>query len=174
MTTTSGPVTNLQGHTVHIGRRQRARFWAAAMAALALCVGGTTAELRAPEKAHADSLADHAVDWAASKEGSTAWDGWCLQFVHDAYAAAGKDIGGAPSAWEYWKQHPSQQRTTGEPVRGSLVFWGPTDGNPYGHVALAIGDGRAWSTAERSWNGVHWLTISYRSQTKPYAGYLVP
>ena len=116
---------------------------------------------------------DSAVNWAAAQDGSTGWDGWCLVFVYDAYQQAGVDIGHSESAYTYWQEHPDQQR--GGPVpEGALVFWGPTDGNPYGHVAIATGDGHAWSTAEREYSGVHLMSIDERNASKPYLGYILP
>jgi cell wall-associated NlpC family hydrolase len=116
---------------------------------------------------------DNAVRWAAAHEGSTDYDGWCLLFVYDAYASAGVDIGHSDSAYSYWQEHPDQQR--GGPIpEGALIFYGPTDGNPYGHVAIATGDGRAWSTMERQYYGVHLMSIDERNASKPYLGYILP
>lgn len=126
--------------------------------------------------AGADAAGDQAVQWAGSKEGSTQWDNppMCLKFVYDAYQAAGKDIGTANSAIDYWNNHPSQQQPGDNPPSGALVFWNAETGNPDGHVAISRGDGTAWSSTERSYSGVHWLTIAYRNQTKPYLGFILP
>jgi hypothetical protein len=104
-----------------------------------------------------------AVRWAGSHLGEQYDVNWCLQFVHDAWVnwGSGIDIGSAPDAVTYWNNHPAQ-RVPGAvyaPV-GALVFWGPTAGNPYGHVAISIGDAYAISTYERSTYEVHVLNMN--------------
>jgi cell wall-associated NlpC family hydrolase len=119
-----------------------------------------------------------AVRWAGSHLGEQYDVGWCLQFVHDAWAnwGSGIDIGAASDALTYWNNHPAQQvpGAVYAPV-GALVFWGATSGNPYGHVAISIGDAYAISTYERSTYEVHVLNMNERNnQGYPYLGYILP
>ena len=134
---------------------------------------------------------DKAVGWAnarqqlSPKTHNAAVDGhdarnnqynnYCLQFVYDAYAAGGKNIGSAPTAVAWWNAHPANRHPSDvNPPRGALVFWGATPTNSAGHVALALGDGTAISTGERSWLDIHVLTIVDRNRTRPYLGWIMP
>jgi surface antigen len=134
----------------------------------------------APVAASADSTQDAAVSWAGQEAaaGDTSYDGLCLQFVHDAYSQAGYDInpvaGDTSSAVSYWNSYSGPKYGDTNPPAGALVFWDATSTNPYGHVAISEGNGHAYSSEERSYTGVHDLTIEYRNeQGYPYLGYIV-
>jgi LGFP repeat len=124
--------------------------------------------------ARISSATASALNWAAGYLGTDAYDSWCLQFVHDAYKQAGKDIGGGYSAATYASAHRSQLSTSTTPPPGALVFWWGTPGYPDGHVALSVGGGWTISTSERSSYSVHVMSIADRNATKPYAGWLMP
>jgi cell wall-associated NlpC family hydrolase len=134
-----------------------------------------------PASANADTpVGDSAVAWAQAQAGSTAWDGLCLQFVGDAYSQAGIDLHGqasdTSSAVSFWDTYSGAKYPPSDaPPKGALVFWGATDSNPYGHVAISDGNGMALSSEERSYSGVHELTIAYRNQ-QGYTelGYVIP
>ncbi|MEV6644477.1 CHAP domain-containing protein [Amycolatopsis sp. NPDC051371] len=98
-------------------------------------------------------------------------DEWCQRFVHNAYLAAGLEIGPGDAA-AFAAAHRDALHTTGTPPVGALVYWWGTPDNEYGHVALSLGDGTAASTGERGDHSVHVLTIEDRSATRPYAGWL--
>jgi cell wall-associated NlpC family hydrolase len=121
-----------------------------------------------------------AVSWAQAQEGSTAWDNYCLKFVSDAYSQAGVDLsaqaGATDSAIDYWNTYTGTKNSPSEsPPAGALVFWGATDSNPYGHVAISEGNGMAVSSYERSYTGVHELTIANRdSQGYAQVGWIMP
>ena len=144
-----------------------------------------------PQPVPVPSAVDKAVSWASAKQQvspkthddrfdgrdarNNQYNGWCLQFVFDAYASGGKNIGSATTAVAWWNAHTAG-RHAGDvnPPRGALVFWGATSTNPAGHVALALGDGTAVSTGERSWVDVHVLSIADRNRTRPYLGWIMP
>jgi cell wall-associated NlpC family hydrolase len=117
-----------------------------------------------------------AARWAGTKLLHTDYDGWCLRFVRLAWSYAAKDIGSADTAYLYWRSNPKGYAKYGgdNPPVGALVFWGPTAGYREGHVAISIGAGRAISTYERSYRGVHVMVIKDRNQTHPYLGYMTP
>lgn len=121
-----------------------------------------------------------AVSWAQAQEGSTQWDSLCLQFVSDAYSQAGVDIsaqaGAHDSAIDYWNTYTGTKNPPSEaPPAGALVFWSATDSNPYGHVAISEGNGMAVSSYERSYTGVHEMTIANRdNQGYTQVGWIMP
>ncbi len=140
--------------------------------------GGCPAPPAAPATAApVNSTIEGAIAWASRPDhlGTTTYVGLCLQFVYDAYMQAGKDIGRADSAFAWWNNHAStQHRGDTAAPRGALVFWGPTSTNPYGHVALALGDGAAISTYERLDRTIHRMSIAERNTTHPYLGWVLP
>jgi cell wall-associated NlpC family hydrolase len=116
-----------------------------------------------------------AVRWAGSRLKENVYVGRCQAFVHDAWLFAGREIGGADTAYHYWQKNPKgyARAYDGKPPVGALVYWKPTPGFPEGHVAISIGSGRVVSTYERSTKPVHIFRIADRNKTHPYAGYLV-
>ncbi len=143
------------------------------------------------------SQAQAAIAWAESylpgapNGPGSQYDGECLQFVHDAYSAAGVNIGtvgGGNGAAQYWASNPmgytEHPGDTNPPV-GALVFWGPTGEpypNQYGHVGIYLGNNTVISSA--SWPeattdpDVHDFSFSGRNTTDggfyPYLGWLLP
>ena len=107
-----------------------------------------------------------AVNWANSQLGRTTgpggvvWDGNCLEFVQDAWAAAGVNIASAGSALAYWNSNPNNYQKVGTtsynvspPPLGALVFWGDNPNTPAtdvgdGHVAISLGNGSVDSTTD--------------------------
>ncbi|HEY5198989.1 MAG TPA: CHAP domain-containing protein [Solirubrobacteraceae bacterium] len=129
----------------------------------------------------ADTAAGNAaVAWAQAQEGSTAWDGECLQFVADAYTQAGVNLASMAaddsSAVSFWNTYSgTEYPPTEDPPAGALVFWGATSTNPYGHVAISEGSTSAISSEERDNAGVHEFSIPDRdSQGYQQLGYIVP
>lgn len=72
---------------------------------------------------------------AKSKTITKGYKGLCLVFVRTCYGIGMK----YPSAIEAWKG--SKKRRTSAPPVGAPVFF-TIPGNPYGHVALYLGDGQ--------------------------------
>jgi surface antigen len=119
---------------------------------------------------------DGAVAWAQGQLGSDGYNGYCLQFVYDAYSAAGLDIGAAPSAVDWWNANPDRQHVGDtNPPEGALVFWGATSTNPYGHVAISEGGDTLISSAERSSTDIHEFSLADRNAGGyPYLGWILP
>ena len=121
-----------------------------------------------------------AITWAEGQMGSTSWDGDCLEFVYQAYLQAGIDIttqaGGHESALEFWETYSGTRNPPSDsPPAGALVFWGATSSNSYGHVAISEGNGMAISTDERTYAGVHEMTIANRNaQGYTELGWVLP
>ena len=124
-----------------------------------------------------------AVLWAGSRLGQDIYrkgkDGYCQQFVHDAYRQGAKvEIGGAGTAYKYWKTDPKHYARTPstKPPVGYLAYWKAETNNSAGHVALSIGNGWAISSMERENSGgayvIHVMSIADRNRTKPWAGAL--
>ena len=134
------------------------------------------------------AAAGAAIAWARGYLGTSDDDEHCLEFVQSAYLAAGVNIGSAESAADYWNINPKgyteHPGDTNPPV-GALVFWGPTESNPYGHVGIYVGavpgrrDDEVISTA--SWGepatqpDVHYFSLSERNEAGyPYLGWMMP
>lgn len=84
--------------------------------------------------------------------------------------------GDSSSTVRFWDSYAGTKHPPSDnPPPGALVFWGATSSNPYGHVAISEGSGKAVSTLERSYSGVHEMTIAYRDQ-QGYGqlGYIIP
>lgn len=115
-----------------------------------------------------------AIRWAGSHLDEDFEAGWCQRFVRRAYQAAGRDIGSASTAANYWRANPRRYGRTGTaaPPAGNLAYWNGTARYPDGHVALSIGNGWAISTEERGTRQVHVMSIADRNKTKPYYGAL--
>lgn len=94
-----------------------------------------------------EQLVERAVTWATAQLGSTAWALRCLSFVEDAFEVPnGIEVFGGSTARESADLFDAGS-AVGEPPRGSFVFFdtaGVVDGvlRPWGHVGLALGDGR--------------------------------
>ncbi|HJP96007.1 MAG TPA: FG-GAP-like repeat-containing protein [Candidatus Saccharimonadales bacterium] len=152
------------------------------LAILAMLFGLSALSLSnaSPAKADDTSTINGAINWAEGKMGSTSYDGLCLSFVHDAYSAAGLNIGtGYSNAIGYWNQHTQSKHVDADAPAGALVFWGA---NPYtsdGHVALSLGGGTVISSEERGIAGVHEFTIANRNNAasyyaSSYLGWMMP
>lgn len=117
--------------------------------------------------------ADQAINWMAAQMGSRRWDGLCLSAVWNAYRAAGRDIGRAPTAYAWWAARPAaQHRGDTRPPRGALVFFdGWYQGEHAGHVGIALGDGRYISSYDRTGYGIHVASLAGRSS---YLGWIAP
>jgi cell wall-associated NlpC family hydrolase len=137
----------------------------------------TAGEASAAVAVSSAPAADSAVAWARSQLGSAGYQGLCQAFVEDAYElGAGVDIGSAASAVDYWNAHPDRQHPGDLQIpSGALVFWGATDTNPYGHVAISEGGDLVISSEERSTTTVHEFSVADRnSGPYPYLGWLLP
>lgn len=97
---------------------------------------------------------ERAIAWSQERVGSTEYALRCLAFVEDAYERAnGIEIFGGDSARDSCVLYGAS-RSNGAPPAGAFVFFdceGPVAGalRNWGHVGLALGDGRmvhAWGT----------------------------
>jgi cell wall-associated NlpC family hydrolase len=92
-------------------------------------------------------IVERAIAWALEREGSTDYALRCLSFVEDAYEEPNEiEVFGADSARESADLYEVGS-STGEAPAGAFVFFSTTgeiDGviRDWGHVGLAIGDGR--------------------------------
>jgi cell wall-associated NlpC family hydrolase len=126
-----------------------------------------------------DPAEGSAVAWAEDQLGSTGWDGLCLQFVHDAYSQAGTEISSqstaSDSAIDFWNGYGGTKNPAStDPPVGALIFYDATSYNPYGHVAISVGNGRAISSEERDNTGVHTFDIATRDASYTDLGWLMP
>lgn len=143
-------------------------------------VGGAVATAAAKQAGNIQAAGatpqDGALAWARSQLGSPEDNGYCLQFVFDAYQSTGVDIGAAPTAVDWWNAHASGQHpgdTT--PPAGALVFWNQTPTNGAGHVGIAEGGDTVISTYEESNSNVHEFSIASRNSAGfPYLGWIMP
>jgi hypothetical protein len=130
-----------------------------------------------------------AVSYAEGYVGHNAYNGWCLRFVADAWQSAGVHLAGSSTALTYWttnpnhwQEHPSPGSYNGAP-KGALLFWGATQWNGYGHVAIAADSSGnvISSSAFPYYNGIRSdprvfkFTITSRpSSTYHYLGWMMP
>ena len=88
--------------------------------------------------------ADKAIAWYSSRNGSTAFQGYCEMAAENSFgktsvwASATADWNDAVSRGA---AHPGDLN----PPKGALVFWDLAA--PYGHVGVARGDGYFWATS---------------------------
>lgn len=128
-----------------------------------------------------------AIDYARKYVGKNHDDGWCLQFVAEAWRAGGISLKGEPTAAAYWAANPNgfprvSSSSYGTPPAGALLFWGARPGYSAGHVAISVGNGTAISTSAvpyyqgiRGDPRVFVMTLSQRSPNAyNYVGYLMP
>ena len=126
-----------------------------------------------------DPAEGSAVAWAEDQLSSTQWDGECLQFVDNAYSQAGANIDSESSstysAIDYWNGYTGTKNPAStDPPVGALIFYGATSTNPYGHVAMSVGNGRAISSDERDNSGVHTFDIATRDASYSDLGWIMP
>ena len=133
------------------------------------------------------SQLQQAVSYASKYVGQDHDPGYCLEFMQEAYRAAGISLSDEPTAAAYWAANPNGfSRVTasayGTPPAGALMFWGSRPGYPAGHVALSVGNETAVSTSAypyydgiRDDPRVFIMTLSKRSPSSyNYVGYLMP
>jgi cell wall-associated NlpC family hydrolase len=106
------------------------------------------------DEARTKTIVDSAVAWALARLGSEDHTLRCLAFVEDAYERPnGIEVFGADSARESATLYRADA-SRGPSPKGAFVFFdceGPIRGDVrnWGHVGLALGDGRmvhAWGT----------------------------
>ncbi|MDQ1686057.1 MAG: hypothetical protein QOC82_2794 [Frankiaceae bacterium] len=157
--------------------------------AIHIFVATAMASIGIASPAHASSNPiETAISWAEHYLGTDYDAEKCQTFVHDAYIAAGIDIGGAPPpnfyAADYYKAHylSVAHGTDASPPRGALVYWdatvqhGSIPTNPAGHVGISLGAGQAISTESYpdSYH-VHTFSIAGRNAAGyPYLGWMAP
>jgi hypothetical protein len=129
------------------------------------------------------SAVEGAIAWAQGFVGAgDNYNGYCLQFVGDAYAnGGGINIGNAATAVAWWNAHSSGQHPgDANPPRGALVFWGATSSNSAGHVGISLGAGNVISSESypkttSDPNAVHIFSIAVRNKAGyPYLGWIAP
>ncbi|WP_285746958.1 hypothetical protein [Lentzea sp. NBRC 105346] len=99
-----------------------------------------------------------AVQWFRSRNGSTAYQGYCERAVRLAWDRRTHHA----SAIEHWNSSDGVKHRTGTPPLGAFVFWNISN---YGHVGIADGHGGFWAT---SVNG----RIGHASSTSYFRNYL--
>jgi hypothetical protein len=152
-----------------------------------------TAQLQLQETAASTTQVQTALAYAESFVGKDHEAGLCLQFVSEAWSAAGVNIGGrfatdtAAAYWnsdpESWPKHVSTH-VYNNPPAGALMFWGTTQWSSGGHVALSLGNGSVVSTSAFPYANastvnpspnVFVFSLSRRSpSTYNYLGYIMP
>lgn len=108
----------------------------------------TAADIADPGAVLTDSAADlvaartanQAISWFSSRNGSTAYQGYCERAVRLAWNRTTHHA----SAIEHWRSSDGARHTTGTPPRGAFVFWNIS---AYGHVGIADGNGGVWATS---------------------------
>lgn len=86
------------------------------------------------------------LEFAKSKLGSKAYDGYCQRFVRECYESAGiyasQTATTATQAWKNWKISDKKN----DIPTGATVYFTGTDAN-VGHVAIYAGDGYVYNPA---------------------------
>jgi hypothetical protein len=81
-----------------------------------------------------------AIGWFRSRNGSTAYDGYCERAVRLAWNRSTHHA----SAIAHWRSSDGARHTGNNPPRGAFVFWNIS---AYGHVGLSDGNGGVWATS---------------------------
>ncbi|MGW7683864.1 CHAP domain-containing protein [Kribbella sp. NPDC054772] len=92
------------------------------------------------------SRADDAIAWFSSRNGSTAYQGYCEKAVENAYGTTGV-YASAIANWNDAVNRGAAHKGDLNPPKGALVFWNIS---AYGHVGVATGDGNFWATSVNS------------------------
>ncbi|MCR6483948.1 hypothetical protein M8542_14075 [Amycolatopsis sp. OK19-0408] len=108
----------------------------------------TAADIADPSAVITDSAADlaaartanQAIAWYSSRNGSTAYQGYCEKAARLSWNRTTHHA----SAIEHWRSSDGARHTTGTPPRGAFVFWNIS---AYGHVGIADGSGGVWATS---------------------------
>jgi hypothetical protein len=130
------------------GRATRAGLLSATLAAAAI---GATVAVAAPASAAPTALpqsqsavaartAAQAIAWYSSRNGSTAYEGYCEKAARLSWARTTHHA----SAIDHWNSSDGARHTTGTPPKGAFVFWNIS---AYGHVGIADGSGGFWATS---------------------------
>lgn len=93
-----------------------------------------------PAELAAARTASQAIAWYSSRNGSTAYQGYCEKAARLSWNRTTHHA----SAIEHWRSSDGARHTTGTPPRGAFVFWNIS---AYGHVGIADGSGGVWATS---------------------------
>ncbi|MFI5585445.1 hypothetical protein ACIA5G_10460 [Amycolatopsis sp. NPDC051758] len=93
-----------------------------------------------PAELAAARTAAQAIAWYSSRNGSTAYQGYCEKAARLSWNRTTHHA----SAIEHWRSSDGARHTTGTPPRGAFVFWNIS---AYGHVGIADGSGGVWATS---------------------------
>jgi uncharacterized protein YraI len=139
-------------------------------------IPGVTACTTAPPPASV-GVGEQAARWAQARAGqvytnenpnASWWSGWCETF---AWLAYGRHFTGFPSAIaNYYAWRNAGYIHGGVPPRGALVFYNYA---PYGHVAVAIGNGQVVSTMGYSYQRLAVAQHAY-NYFSYYLGWAMP
>lgn len=98
---------------------------------------GTTV---AQDDVEASRTAAAAIKWFKSRNGSTAYQGYCERAVRLAWDRKTHHA----SAIDHWNSSDGKKHKTGTPPKGAFVFWNISE---YGHVGIADGNGGFWAAS---------------------------
>jgi hypothetical protein len=104
------------------------------------------------------ATATKAISWYSSRNGSTAYQGYCEKAARLSWAR----VTHHPSAIDHWRSSDGAKHTTGTPPKGAFVFWNIS---AYGHVGIADGSGGFWATSVAG-------KIGHRSSLHYFRNYL--
>jgi hypothetical protein len=145
------------------GRVTKAGLFSATLAAAAI---GATVAVAAPASAAptaarqsqtvaAARTAAQAVAWYSSRNGSTAYEGYCEKAARLSWARTTHHA----SAIDHWNSSDGARHTTGTPPKGAFVFWNISS---FAHVGISDGNGGFWATSVHGAIG-HQASIHYFS-----------
>ena len=106
----------------------------------------------------APNTAAQAIAWYSSRNGSTAYEGYCEKAARLSW----NRVTHHASAIDHWNSSDGAKHTTGTPPKGAFVFWNISS---FGHVGIADGNGGFWAT---SVNG----KIGHQAHTSYFSHYL--
>lgn len=110
------------------------------------------------QAAAAKRTAAQAINWYKSRNGSTAYEGYCEKAARLSWARTTHHA----SAIAHWNSSDGKRHTTGTPPKGAFVFWNISS---YGHVGIADGKGGFWATDVAG-------AIGHRAHTSYFSHYL--
>jgi len=147
----------------------------AIIAALCLIISVATLLVANVGSTLAASQVDQIIAWAQARcdAGSTAYGGYCLKFVEEAYQAAGLPRSYDATAVSSGNRWIVSTSSTNIPV-GAAVYYSGTTNNPAGHVAIYKGNGKVLDGSYRVSENAPYKAVEHSFTTSNYRGWGYP
>jgi hypothetical protein len=123
---------------------------------------------RGPRAGDQSGFGGNPVAWAEAREGAMGWYNRCLNFVNQAWNYT---VGRFRLATARESMNAGPRSMSGVPPAGAGVYW---DTGPYGHIALAAGNGTVYSNDIRAAGRIDQVPQNEVNKWGPYRGWWHP